>query len=152
MSVPLLSHLWVPCGLPQWLSGKESTCHSSLSWEDPLEEGMAPHSSILAWRIPWTEEHPAGCNPQGCKVLDTTEVTACVHTLWVPLADSSSLGLCAPDFSYLALEAFPLWLAAAYLIGPSMWVGEGQSWKDHHKHWFHLFCCSEVETEAQRGK
>ena len=28
----------------------------SLSWEDPLEEGMAIHSSILAWRIPWTEE------------------------------------------------------------------------------------------------
>ena len=28
----------------------------SLSWEDPLEEGMATHSIILAWRIPWTEE------------------------------------------------------------------------------------------------
>ena len=28
-------------------------------WEDPLEEGMAAHSSILAWRIPWTEE-PGG--------------------------------------------------------------------------------------------
>jgi len=28
----------------------------SLSWEDPPEEGMATHSSILAWRIPWTEE------------------------------------------------------------------------------------------------
>ena len=28
----------------------------SLDWEDPLEEGMTTHSSILAWRIPWTEE------------------------------------------------------------------------------------------------
>ena len=28
----------------------------SLGWEDLLEEGMASHSSILAWRIPWTEE------------------------------------------------------------------------------------------------
>ena len=28
----------------------------SLGWEDPLEEGMATHSSILAWRIPWTKE------------------------------------------------------------------------------------------------
>ena len=28
----------------------------SLGWEDPLEEGSAPHSSILAWRIPWTGE------------------------------------------------------------------------------------------------
>ena len=28
----------------------------SLGWEDPLEKGLATHSSILAWRIPWTEE------------------------------------------------------------------------------------------------
>ena len=28
----------------------------SLGWEDPLEKGMATHASILAWRIPWTEE------------------------------------------------------------------------------------------------
>ena len=31
----------------------------SLDWEDPLEEEMATHSTILAWRIPWTEE-PGG--------------------------------------------------------------------------------------------
>ena len=31
----------------------------SLGWEDPLEKAMATHSSILAWRIPWTEE-PGG--------------------------------------------------------------------------------------------
>ena len=31
----------------------------SLGWEDPLEKGMATHSNILAWRIPWTEE-PGG--------------------------------------------------------------------------------------------
>ena len=31
----------------------------SLGWDDPLEEGMATHSSILAWRIPWTEK-PGG--------------------------------------------------------------------------------------------
>ena len=32
------------------------TCVPSLGWEDPLEKEMATHSSILAWRIPWTEE------------------------------------------------------------------------------------------------
>ena len=32
------------------------TCVQSLGWEDPLQEGMATHSSILAWKIPWTEE------------------------------------------------------------------------------------------------
>ena len=31
----------------------------SLGWEDPVEEGMATHSNILAWKIPWTEE-PGG--------------------------------------------------------------------------------------------
>ena len=36
----------------------------SLGWEDPLEKGMATHSSILAWRIPWTEE-PGGLQSTG---------------------------------------------------------------------------------------
>ena len=36
----------------------------SLGWEDPLEEGMATHSSILAWRIPWTEK-PNGLQSMG---------------------------------------------------------------------------------------
>ena len=42
--------------------------------EDPLEEGMATYSSILAWRIPWTEE-PSGRRPRGSQRVDTTEVT-----------------------------------------------------------------------------
>ena len=54
-------------GLPQWLSGKESACNAGaqeaqvqpLGGEDALEEGMAAHSSTLAWRIPRTEE-PGG--------------------------------------------------------------------------------------------
>ena len=37
----------------------QKTRVQSLGWEDPLEKGMATHSSILAWRIPWTEE-PGG--------------------------------------------------------------------------------------------
>ena len=34
----------------------QETWVRSLGWEDPLEKGMATHSSILAWRIPWTEK------------------------------------------------------------------------------------------------
>ena len=41
------------------LSAVRETQVPSLGWEDPLEEGMASHSSILAWKIPWTEE-PGG--------------------------------------------------------------------------------------------
>ena len=37
-------------------AGDMETGVQSLGWEDPLEEGMAIHSSTLAWRIPWTEE------------------------------------------------------------------------------------------------
>ena len=36
----------------------------SLGWEDPLKKEMATHSSILAWRIPWTEE-PSGLQSMG---------------------------------------------------------------------------------------
>ena len=48
-------------GFPGGSDGKnppamQETWDRSLGWEDPLEEDMSIHSSILAWRIPWTEE------------------------------------------------------------------------------------------------
>ena len=43
-----------------------------LRQEDPLEEGMATHSSILSWRIPWTEE-PGGLQSKDRKESDVTE-------------------------------------------------------------------------------
>ena len=60
-----------PCGS----AGKESACNvgdlgsipGSLGWEDLLEKGKATHSSVLAWRTPWT------VYVQGYKVSDTTE-------------------------------------------------------------------------------
>ena len=73
---------------PEWtqpifhfvLSGsdsKESACNAethvqSLGWEDPLEKETATQSSILAWRIPWTEES-GWLQSWGCKESDTTE-------------------------------------------------------------------------------
>ena len=38
------------------LPAMQETWVRSLGWKDPLKKGMATHSSILAWRIPWTEE------------------------------------------------------------------------------------------------
>ena len=50
---------------PWWLSGKQSICNAGdLDLIDPLEEGMAAHSSVLACRIPWTEE-PGGPQSMG---------------------------------------------------------------------------------------
>ena len=50
----------------------QETWVESLGPEDPLEKGMATHSSILAWELPWTEE-PGGYSPWGHKEQDTTE-------------------------------------------------------------------------------
>ena len=65
--------------LPWWLGGKEATNPAnagdgvqSLGGEDPLAEEMAPPSSVLAWRIPWTEES-GGYSPRGHQELDATE-------------------------------------------------------------------------------
>ena len=52
------------------LPTRRETRVQSLGWEDLLEKEMATHSSMLAWKIPWTEE-PGG--PRGRKELDTTE-------------------------------------------------------------------------------
>ena len=52
----------------------------SLGWEDPLKEGMATHSSVLAWRISGTDSlHGARRATCGSKGLDTAEVTEQTH-------------------------------------------------------------------------
>ena len=53
-------------------SAKQETWIRDLGQENPLEEGMATHSNILTWRIPWTEQ-PTGYSPWGHKKSDMTE-------------------------------------------------------------------------------
>ena len=64
------------------LPGMRETWVQSLGWEDPLEKAMAPHSSIFAWRIPWTEEL--------CGLQST------IAKSWTRLSDSTSLSLYQP--------------------------------------------------------
>ena len=52
----------------------------SLGWKDPLEKGMATHSSICAWRIPWTEK-PGGLQSMGSQRAGHDWVTKQVQTL-----------------------------------------------------------------------
>ena len=67
-------------GFPSWLGGKESPANAgnardtviSLGWEDPLEEEMTTHSSILSWENPM-ERSPVGYSPWGHRESDTTE-------------------------------------------------------------------------------
>ena len=64
MPSELLPHDLVTGGIPHagslHLPAMQETWVRFLGWEDPLKEGMVTHSSILAWRIPWTEEEPGG--------------------------------------------------------------------------------------------
>ena len=53
----------------------QETWVRALGWEDPLEEGMATCSSILAWRIPMDRGAWGGYSPPGHKESDTTEAT-----------------------------------------------------------------------------
>ena len=73
-------------GFPGSSNGKESACNAGdqssipgISREDPLEKGMATHSSTLAWRISWTEE-PSGLHstgsPSRTRLSDVTDTTA----------------------------------------------------------------------------
>ena len=65
------------------LPSMQETCAPSLGREDSLEKEMATHSSILAWRIPWTEE-PGGYSPRGHKELDTTESLTVPRHMFLP--------------------------------------------------------------------
>ena len=53
------------------LPAMQETWVESLGWEDPLGEGMATHSSILAWRMPWIEE-PGGLQAMGSQESNMT--------------------------------------------------------------------------------
>ena len=62
------------------LPAMQETRFRSLGQEDPLEKRMATHSSILAWRIPWTEE-PGSLQSTGSKTVEHNRATnACTHT------------------------------------------------------------------------
>ena len=66
----------------------------SLSWEDPLEEDMATHFSILAWRIPWTEE-PGGLQSMGLQRVQhdwaTTKITQLLFFFYLILKQISNI-------------------------------------------------------------
>ena len=68
----------------------------SLGWEDPLEEGMATHSSILAWRIPWTEE-PGRLQSMGLQRVKHKSVTK-HNTISRWLLDVESYVICHVSF------------------------------------------------------
>ena len=77
----------------------------SLGGEDPLEKEMATHSSVLAWRIPWTEE-PGGLQSIESKT-DTTEATQHAHTHTLLQSPSTQHGDSLQDTSGSGVLSLP---------------------------------------------
>ena len=81
-------------GFPGGTDGKESACSagdlgSILGQGNPLEKEIAPHSSILAWEIPWTEE-PGGLQSMGSQRVRHNER---LSTLYIQLRELTLLNL-----------------------------------------------------------
>ena len=102
------------------LPAMQETLFWSLGGEDPLEDGMATHSSILAWRILWTEG-PGGYSPWGHKESDRTEpLTLQQHLVsrihWPVVWWAEALGLVNSGFlAYLLLDiVFGIWFFLYY--------------------------------------
>ena len=115
---------WGRVGFPGGSNGKESACSAGdlgsilgfHPWEDPLEEGMATCSSILAWIIPWTEE-TGGLQSKGSQRVGHNWVTS----LYIKTQRSPSTNSC---LTYKKLGCiFSVWLI-----------------RSHSGHIVHLFC------------
>ena len=94
-----------------------------LGQEDPLEKEMATHSSILAWRIPWTEE-PDRLQFMGVARIGHDLATKlpppCMHPLTAPLCLTPQN--CMELFYIVKLIMFPLWLAIVIIVCFFVWL------------------------------
>ena len=63
----------------------QETWLGSLGWEDPLQKGKAPHSSVLAWRVPWTVESMASQSWTRLRDLHFHFLSLLLKVEWVPL-------------------------------------------------------------------
>ena len=87
----------------------------SLGLEDPLEEGTATHSSILAWSIPWTDE-PGGLQSLGSQIVGHDQEHTHVHTWhfnivfqWHEIT-CLSIYLDLPWFFFISILKFSMWI------------------------------------------
>ena len=115
-----------------WLSGKESTCNMgdigtwfwSLGQEDPLEKGKATHSSILAWRIPWTEESGALQSMGSQRIRHSWSDRACTHTQFLLLNSISAVAVSVTCFLKLIIQ-FCFWLSWVFTAAHSLSLVNG---------------------------
>ena len=152
-------------GLPRWHSGKESACNAgdqvwSLSQEGPLEDGMATHSSTLAWRIPQTEEpgglvhgvtesetQPSGCTPLALRTYYPASVL-CVPSVISAKSTSNSWTLLRSVFGGCTQTLGRGWISAWF---PVSWLSCGwcfPEWCDIPFATFWFFPGSQVSSPS----
>ena len=85
------------------LPAMQGTWVPSLRWDDPLEEGMATHSRILAWRLPHGQRSLVGYGPWGHKESNTTERL-------------STMALDIKSLVFSAFPAVPVWSSLLVLL------------------------------------
>ena len=94
------------------LPAMQETWVWSLGWEDPVEKGMATHSSILAWRIPWTEE-PGGLQSMGSQRVIHSLVTNTFNLylfIWLPQVRVVAWGIFVESFGISCCKTQILYL------------------------------------------
>ena len=134
----------------------------SLGWEDPLEKGMATHSSLLAWTIPWTEE-PGRRQFMGHKELDMTERLHTYSCLWfkskvliLQLGQDLHSIILIKDKSkpkYLqerkALKNHGLGEVVCPVQAPQRWEGDRKETAIWGQEWFPTGLCKEASALKQ---
>ena len=118
----------------------------SLGQEDPLEEEMATHSSILAWKIPW-KRSLAGCSPWGCKELDTLE-----HPLHQIFIEPDYVANTMPDIKDRKMKkTWSVMEVDRHLHGQLQFRMVSHT-MGKQRHWIHYLCCKVINdlTEELR--
>ena len=110
-------YVFVYEGFPGGSDSKESACNAetwvwSQDWEDRLEEGMTTHSSILAWRIPWTKESGRLQSMGSQRVRHDWMTFTSFHLPWSGSGHSDSLRWCLGECS----QCLFLWLSFEFLL------------------------------------
>ena len=138
----------------------QETWVQSLGWEDPLEKGRATYSSILAWRIPWTEEHGRGGGIQ-CMMSERVGHKLAIFSLTVSYLEEKDFNL--PDLPWVPKDRLK------QLVNRQVWEwrnrgkavkrqscsigqGAGSSLGDVHNNLIYNFCRTWAPTKVENGK
>ena len=130
---------WASQGKKIWLKGKKNLLAKQETWVQPLgqegslEEEMAPHSSILAWKIPWTDQS-GGQQPMGCwRVGHDLATKQEQSNRDLPFSTWNSAQRCFHCFlfSFFPTSSFlsGMWVWGLEDKGAIVWSWE---WKSHH--------------------